>query len=72
MSRSRKKNPYVTVCGVRPGEEGFYKKMARRRVRRIEEDKELPSGRYYKKLETPWTWPSDGKYYDDNPKAYRK
>jgi hypothetical protein len=72
MSRSRKKNPVISIVCVGKGKAmRFAKKKAIRKFRRsgIEE---VPDGNYYKKTDERWFWPDDGKQRWENEKAYRK
>lgn len=70
MSRSRKKNPYHSLCGSGSMKEA--KKQANIEVRRTN-DEDLPDGKHYKKMNDRWSWPDDGKILlDDNPKWFRK
>lgn len=71
MSRSYKKNPYIpfACCGKGKAMKSA-KKNANSIVRQYNDD--LPSGRFYKKLDERYAWPDDGKQRFDDPKGYRK
>lgn len=74
MSRSRKKNPYIsnTCRGDRTGMMKDWKRECNRNIRRISLDEEMPKNNLYKKMNNPWLAPNDGKHYWDDPKGYRK
>lgn len=59
MSRSKKKNPYGTLCNCRAGEMKDWKNKANRKIRKTVE--EMPKGAGYKKLNEIWESPGDGK-----------
>lgn len=71
MSRSRKKNPYVslTCIGSRAGMMKWWKKTCNKKIR---SDEEIPSGSHYKNIINRWSAPDDGKQLWDDPKGYRK
>jgi hypothetical protein len=71
MSRSKKKNPVVSIACCGKGESiKAYKKHANAVVKNSLED--IPSGSFYRKLNDRNSWPDDGKQRRDNEKAYRK
>jgi len=75
MTRSRKKNPYVsnTCCGDNAGAMKQWKKNCNRTVRRNDKNNDVPSQpSYYKKLNNAWSAPTDGKHLWNDPKGYRK
>ena len=69
MSRSKKKNPIVANACSSKHSLRFYKRRANHKVRRCEEN---VSGNFYRRLDSNFLWPGDGKHYWDDPKAYRK
>lgn len=76
MSRSRKKIPIGWLCSGDHGKMKKWKNQNDKSLRSIEG--EIPSGSFYKKMNDPWSSPSDGKsWYNHYPpeekwKAYRK
>lgn len=69
MSRSVRA-PYVGTCGTRRGAMKKWKRQNNRRVRRV---LEVPSGKYYKKINEMWDAPDDGKScWQEEKWAYRK
>jgi hypothetical protein len=74
MSRSRKKNPYVsTTCvGSRAGMQKDWKAECNQRIRGQPVDVEIPKGRGYRKITEAWSAPNDGKHLWDEPRGYRK
>lgn len=74
MSRSRKKNPYVGICGVKRQTQKFFKKVKNRCIRRsLNQNTERDGNAYTKELNGMWMlWPSDGRQRWDEPKGYRK
>lgn len=67
MSRSRKKQPYFS-CADRSKVMKKWKTFCNRSVRKNPSE----DVKAYKKLHDVWQSPSDGKYYRDGPKGYRK
>lgn len=49
-----------------------WKKQCNRGMRRISEEKEIPNGKYYKKVNDIWASPSDGKWFRGGPEWRRK
>ncbi len=72
MSRSRKKNPFLSFAIIPRGLVAHWKNQCNRSLRRIDDDQEIPNGKHYRKITDPWTRPDDGKQYWDDPKARRK
>lgn len=74
MSRSRKKNPFVsnTCKGYRSGVMQQWKAQSSREVRRIPVNEEIGNNAYIKRITTQWDAPNDGKHRFDEEKAYRK
>lgn len=75
MSRSRKKQPYVSICCMKASELKKAKKVMAQRTRSyLRNEEDVSSGAFYKKWRHDYQWrPDDGRLrLTDDPKNYRK
>ena len=74
MSRSRKKNPIVSIacCGKGAGMRSAKQKANRRLRRLLNQTSDTEYAKKFKQFEERWSWPDDGKQWWEHPKAYRK
>lgn len=73
MSRSKKKNPYVSFVCTGRGSMKKWKKTCNSEIREYlkNPEKELSFG-LIRKFTNRWTAPDDGKQYYNEPQGYRK
>ena len=74
MSRSKKKNPYISLCCVKPETHKWYKAARNRVARRmINGNPEIDAKSAVKLIRNDWGMqPGDGKQIWETPKGYRK
>ena len=73
MSRSSKKNPYISTACHSRGSMKKWKRQCNARYREyLKNEEEPPSLNHNRKFVSRWAAPDDGKYFWENPKAYRK
>lgn len=64
MSRSRKKTPIFPVCTHNHNAMKKWKKVCNQSIRRVDMD-DIGNGNSYRKVNSIWSSPSDGKFYND-------
>lgn len=74
MSRSRKRNPIISVacCGKGVGMRSAKREANRRLRRHLNQTSDTEYAQRFKQFEQRWSWPDDGKQRLEHPKAYRK